>query len=441
MRYCPTPQNDSCHYANGGWEYQQEMIEYEHLPETQNESYFDESNNYSYCEWEGQNQRDLNDLYVVHQEKSSLECAFNKFMQDFPPIPQDDPYCDEFNNSSSCAWEDQNQRALNVSNSINQEPSELEQSFNSFMQNCPTLPPNFLFENPSSLDYASTQSFLHNPYDSSHQPQDSFHYTEDSFQHLQNSFHNSQDSFHIPQNNFTITPTYPQNLSQPSSFEPVAEDPFQKSREILERQEQSWREQETLFQKMDKHLEQIRRNLELSNIEDEDQYVKEEVEEQENEVPVSSEVSMKNEVVEVFEHMTSYSQKLSELTEEHEDSPPKDLMEDHTEESKEVNQRSTYSVEAESFIEEGLMELPIQETFDEENTSTITQPPSLEIKEVKATNKNTENRIVTKPQLIISMRKKRSTANNPTHAPQQVKQIKQITKGSLLGRDRERGGH
>ncbi|KAL4287303.1 hypothetical protein AHAS_Ahas19G0172700 [Arachis hypogaea] len=32
MRYYPTPQNDSCHYANGGWEYQQGMIEYEHLP-------------------------------------------------------------------------------------------------------------------------------------------------------------------------------------------------------------------------------------------------------------------------------------------------------------------------------------------------------------------------------------------------------------------------
>ncbi|KAL4344558.1 hypothetical protein AHAS_Ahas11G0190400 [Arachis hypogaea] len=62
MRYCPTPQNDSCHYANGGWEYQQEMI-----------------------------------------EDISLECAFNKFMQDYPPMPQDDPYCDEFNNSSSCA--------------------------------------------------------------------------------------------------------------------------------------------------------------------------------------------------------------------------------------------------------------------------------------------------------------------------------------------------
>ncbi|KAL4321682.1 hypothetical protein AHAS_Ahas14G0134900 [Arachis hypogaea] len=27
--YCPTPQNDSCHYANGGWEYQQGMIEYQ----------------------------------------------------------------------------------------------------------------------------------------------------------------------------------------------------------------------------------------------------------------------------------------------------------------------------------------------------------------------------------------------------------------------------
>ncbi|KAL4337492.1 hypothetical protein AHAS_Ahas12G0115600 [Arachis hypogaea] len=73
-----------------------------------------------------QNQRNLDDPYFVHQETSSLECAFNKFMQNCPPMPQDDPYCDEFNNSSSGAWEDQNQRAPYVSYSINQEPSSLE---------------------------------------------------------------------------------------------------------------------------------------------------------------------------------------------------------------------------------------------------------------------------------------------------------------------------
>ncbi|KAL4287301.1 hypothetical protein AHAS_Ahas19G0172500 [Arachis hypogaea] len=83
----------------------------------------------------------------------------------------------------------------------------------------------------------------------------------------------------------------------------------------------------------------------------------------------------------------------------------------------EGNQGNPYLIEAESYIDEGLMELPIQEAFDEENTPTITQPPSLEIKEVKATNKSTEKRIVTKPQLIISIKKKRSTTSNPTPDP------------------------
>ncbi|KAL4276345.1 hypothetical protein AHAS_Ahas20G0197900 [Arachis hypogaea] len=83
----------------------------------------------------------------------------------------------------------------------------------------------------------------------------------------------------------------------------------------------------------------------------------------------------------------------------------------------EVNQENSHSVEAESCIEEGFIEPPIQEAFDEENTSTNTQLPSLEIKEVKATNNNTKKRIVTKPQLIIFMKKKRSTVNNPTPIP------------------------
>ncbi|KAL4287506.1 hypothetical protein AHAS_Ahas19G0193000 [Arachis hypogaea] len=102
------------------------------LPEPRSESHcYDTDTNYG---WEG----NFNAPYDTHQETSSLDCAFNKFMQNCPPIPQDDPYCDEFNNSSNCTWEDQNQRALNVSYSSNQEPSSLEQTFNSFMQSCQT---------------------------------------------------------------------------------------------------------------------------------------------------------------------------------------------------------------------------------------------------------------------------------------------------------------
>ncbi|QHO07334.1 uncharacterized protein DS421_14g462770 [Arachis hypogaea] len=232
MRYDPESQDDLCHYPHGVWTCQQECeqsVEMGHFPETQYDPDFDESNNYSYCGWEDQNQRDLGDPYFVHQETSSLECTFKKFMQDCPPMPQDDLYCDEFHNSSSCDWEDQNQRAFNVPYSIKQEPSSLEQTFNSFMQNCPASPPSFSCENSSSLNDTSTQSFRHDPY----QPQ--------------NSFHNPQNSFHVPQN-ITTTHPYPQNYSQPSSLELAFE-------QYLQTYIDSWKEQETLCNKMDGYLE------------------------------------------------------------------------------------------------------------------------------------------------------------------------------------------
>ena len=80
MRYCPEPQNDLYHYPHGVWTYQEECeqsVKMGHLPETQYDPDFDESNNYSYCGWESQNQRNLSN-----------------------------PYCDEFNNSSNCDSED-----------------------------------------------------------------------------------------------------------------------------------------------------------------------------------------------------------------------------------------------------------------------------------------------------------------------------------------------
>ncbi|KAL4337428.1 hypothetical protein AHAS_Ahas12G0109200 [Arachis hypogaea] len=220
-----------------------------YLPEPQSNSYcYDSYTNYG---WKG----NFNDSYSNHLETSSFDCAVNTFMQDCSPRPQNDSHYDGFNNYSSCGWENQNKKSFNSSYSIYQEPSSLEQAFNSFMLNCPTSPPNFSLENSLSLDYASTQSFLQDPYNLLHQPQ--------------NPVHNSQNSLHTPQNNFTTTYPCPQNYSQPSSLEP-AEDLLQKSRELLERQEQVWKRQEILLKKMDVHLEQIRRNLELSNSEDED---------------------------------------------------------------------------------------------------------------------------------------------------------------------------
>ncbi|KAL4315408.1 hypothetical protein AHAS_Ahas15G0182100 [Arachis hypogaea] len=136
MRYCPPPQDDLCHYPHGGWKYQQGMREYEQSSEM---SYLPEP-----------------------QKTSSIDYAFNTFKQDCSPVPQNDPYIDEYNNYSCCEWKDQNQIAFNSPYSTYQEPSSLESTFNAFMQNSPTPPPSFSFEDSSSLDYLSTQNSFQN---------------------------------------------------------------------------------------------------------------------------------------------------------------------------------------------------------------------------------------------------------------------------------------
>ncbi|KAL4293153.1 hypothetical protein AHAS_Ahas18G0099600 [Arachis hypogaea] len=120
---------------------------------------------------------------------------------------------------------------------------------------------------------------------------------------------------------------------------------------------------------MDGHLEQRRINLGVPIIEDKEQSVSEEVEEQEQKVPVSSEIAMKDEE---HEPRILYSQRLIEVTMEHEDSLPKDLMEDQAEEGEEANQEDSRSIEAEDYIDEGLIEPAIQKALDEDKTPIIT---------------------------------------------------------------------
>ena len=114
MRNSPPPQNDSCYYAHGGWEYRE-----------QETGYF--------------------------------------------PEPQNGPCLGEFDHYSSCGWEDQNQRDFTYSHPIHQEPSPL---------NYPTSPPSFTYPNSSSLEHFSAQNSFSNSYNSFHYPQDSFHYTQ-----------------------------------------------------------------------------------------------------------------------------------------------------------------------------------------------------------------------------------------------------------------------
>ncbi|KAL4287820.1 hypothetical protein AHAS_Ahas19G0224400 [Arachis hypogaea] len=113
-------------------------------------------------------------------------------------------------------------------------------------------------------------------------------------------------------------------------------------------------------------------------------------------------------------------------------------MENHAEEREEVNQRSPHSSETESCIKGEFIEPPIQEALDEEDTPTITQYPSLDIKDVKAIKTSTKRRIVTKKQRTISMKNKRSK-NNPT--PYQTSKFTQANhKTKLVGKRHSKQG-
>ncbi|KAL4287432.1 hypothetical protein AHAS_Ahas19G0185600 [Arachis hypogaea] len=175
--------------------------------------------------------------------------------------------------------------------------------------------------------------------------------------------------------------------------------------------------------------------------------VKDKVEEQDEEATASSELSMKNEVVEnetalevTREHedsqlsQTSLTQKLSTIEsmigryeeemkkswEDQQTSSIKELLKQMLSVKEEVEEQESEEVipnssEAEKYIKEEFMEPPIQKALDEYKTPTITQPPRLGFKEVKAIDKSTKKRIVTKIPRTTFMR--RSTANNPPPDP------------------------
>ncbi|KAL4306400.1 hypothetical protein AHAS_Ahas16G0174500 [Arachis hypogaea] len=195
---------------------------------------------------------------------------------------------------------------------------------------------------------------------------------------------------------------------------------------MAEEYQQSRRELEILSQEMDKQLEDTDKHLELLSKENEDQLmdVKDKVKEQDEEATASSELSMKNEVVEnetalemTREHedsqlsQTSLTQKLSiieSVIEKYEEEMKKCWEDQQTssmkkllsqmlgakkrveeQESEEVIPENLHSSEAEKYMKEEFMEPPIQKSQDEDKTPIITQQPSLESKGVKATSKST----------------------------------------------------
>ncbi|KAL4287595.1 hypothetical protein AHAS_Ahas19G0201900 [Arachis hypogaea] len=352
--------------SNGGWEYHQETSNSGH------------SNSWSYAS-EPQDEKE-------------------NYMGYFPPSQNDASH------DSNGGWGEQNQKTFENPYFTYQEPSSLERTSNSLMQNCPTSPSSFSSENFSSLDFGSTQ--------------------------------NSCQS--LPPTQISMN----QGLSK-------LEIMFEK----YEREAQkSWKRQEALSKNMNGDLEKIRRSLEPLSKKNEGQLMdmSEEVEKQDEEATASSELSMKNEVVKnettlemTKEHEESqlsqisltqklstiesviekYKEEIKKCWEDQQTSSMKKLLsqmlgareEVEEQESEEVIPENSHSSEAENHMKEGLMEPPIQETLDEKKTPTITQPPRLGFKEVKAINKSTKKRIVTK--LPRTTFKRRSTTSNPTPGP------------------------
>ncbi|KAL4300465.1 hypothetical protein AHAS_Ahas17G0203600 [Arachis hypogaea] len=171
---------------------------------------------------------------------------------------------------------------------------------------------------------------------------------------------------------------------------------------LVEKQQQSWREQEILSQETDEKLEDTEKRLELLSKENEDQLmdVKDKVEEQDEEATASSELSMKNEVVEnetalevtkEHEHSQPSQTSLESVIEKYEEEMKKSWEEQQTssikellsqilsakkgveeQKSEEIIQENSHSSGAEKYMKEELIEPPIQKAQDEDKTPIIT---------------------------------------------------------------------
>ncbi|KAL4276169.1 hypothetical protein AHAS_Ahas20G0180300 [Arachis hypogaea] len=306
------------------------------------------------------------------------------------------------------------------------QPSSLERTINSLIQNFPTSPSSFSSENSSSLDFVSTQ----NPCQNSPSTQISMNQDPSKLETMfERHEREVQRSWKEQENSFkNIEVLINQTLNEKEEVDEQNEDPLQKSRELLKRQEQfmkeqqqSWREQEIRLQKMDEQLENIGKCSEPLSKENKDRLmdVKDKVEEQDEEATESSELSMKNEVVEnkttlevTKEHEHSqpsqtflesviekYEEEIKKSWEEQQTSSIKELLkqmlsareEVEKQESEEVILEKLHSSEAEKHMKEEFMEPPIQKALDEYKTPIITQQPSFEFKGVKATSKSTNS--------------------------------------------------
>ncbi|KAL4276568.1 hypothetical protein AHAS_Ahas20G0220200 [Arachis hypogaea] len=162
---------------------------------------------------------------------------------------------------------------------------------------------------------------------------------------------------------------------------------FSKLESMLKRYEEKttkvWKEQENSLKNMEVQLAQLK-PLEMTR---------------EHENSQLSQTSLKQNGSTIESMIERYEEEMKKCWEDQQTSSIKKLLsqmlnareEVEEQESEKDNQRIPNSSEAEKYIEEKLMESPIQKALDEYKTPIITQQPSLESKEVKATSKNTNS--------------------------------------------------
>ncbi|KAL4344512.1 hypothetical protein AHAS_Ahas11G0185800 [Arachis hypogaea] len=364
-----------------------------------------------------------------------------------------------------------------------QETANSEQS--THMRDCPTSPPTSTFENSSSTKYASTQTstnlglskleIMFEKYE--REVQRSWNEQENSFKNMEVMAGQLLNARKEKMEKQECKVPVLSEIAKKEEVEEQNEDPLQKSRELLKRQEQfmkeqqqAWKREESLLKNMNEDLEKIRKHLEPLSKKNEGQLMdmKEKVEEQDKEATASSELSMKNEVVEpetalemtrehedsqlsqtsldqnasTFESMIErYDEEMKKCWEDRQTSPMIERLKQMLGVKEEVEEQESEEVipnssEEEKYIKEEFMEPPIQEALNEEITPIITQQPCLDIQEVKAINKSTKKRIVTKTPMTTFMR--RSTANNPP--PDPASKINQANFTRKLAEERPRQG-
>ncbi|KAL4293929.1 hypothetical protein AHAS_Ahas18G0177200 [Arachis hypogaea] len=159
-----------------------------------------------------------------------------------------------------------------------------------------------------------------------------------------------------------------------------------------------------------------------------------------------SQISLTQKLSTIESVIEKYEEEMKKCWEDQQTSSMKKLLsqmlgareEVEEQESEKDNQRIPNSSEAEKYMKEESTEPPLQETLDEDKTPIITQQPSRKFKEVKAINKSTKKRIVTKLQKTIFMKKRRSTPSNPP--PDPASKLNQAINKRKLAGERPRQG-